>query len=982
MCQRADYQIAAGCVEVESARRILALHEQLASETEYAEIIDVLKSLQGYSGSCIIKEAQEVVVCIAKATVERNVDQLMHLLHRVRHVKGHADLDRVRQVLQVQAELSCEKSMPKLGMMLQQCCMLEATDSIRAAHKVLNAEAALREGESDLVRIRQHLDVCHGMFESEALDRARRALAAEQALSCSTSVSTHDVLADCAFVTGSSAVEEATRKIALFQSLQDWMPFNLIRSLASKIGQALDREDSGRKAVPLESEGDASGIPESSDQQRQLAKQRMQDLFAEFDTDNSGYIDRQEMEGAFDRMGVALNQREITNLMSMADADNTGEVDCLEFMDLIDSMLSRLDSFNTEEGEILKIRGIVQELERTTTAEERLEPVYAQAIRDAHFKMELDGFGNEKRLDVLRSFFEEYQLMLDAWQFVPEHVTERKEWLNSELSIRTLLKPPTSTAAPLVIAKRDLWESVHKCGALEGSVPLARARRILDAEKVLLFERRIDEIRNALQVCGVLHGSPAVLNARRLMDAEVALAALMEGSCCCTIHQILAAVNLCDNLEGSTILNTARSVMLCEEVLDSETRSPIIRRILSLCCCVRDSRTIDRCRMLIHSEMSISQFAVTETAKTSQPTLCHHNFDFTMTARKRESLEVARAQDLAALRRQVSKVEMPTLTLSMHVVDVDQLWEVLQICNSLTESPVLEEAACIIEALEHLPWTHDLKGMTAMRTAIVKKMGGEFMERPRMRAKLLQIFHRMDMDGSGLIDKFEIDKAFFELGVNLLPEDLDLLFEKYDTDQSGTVDADEFEEIVYDLLRGTKWINSLHSRSIRQHLEVCGRMRSGIMSDRVVTVLGWTYAEDCLLQGVTSYALLLKLVRECGALSGSAILDQSVTVLKAADEIAYATCTPTIQALVSVCGHLLDGPAHLLEQKRRLLAQERLVLLNYHQGPRHWLPCPYSLLCNMVEHCGNLEDSVSLANARKGCVCHCVFSCLLRRVLK
>ena len=75
----------------------------------------------------------------------------------------------------------------------------------------------------------------------EALDTARRAVAAEQALSCSTSVSTHDLLADCAFVTGSSAVEEATRKVALFQSLQDWKPFNLIRSLASQKEHALDR---------------------------------------------------------------------------------------------------------------------------------------------------------------------------------------------------------------------------------------------------------------------------------------------------------------------------------------------------------------------------------------------------------------------------------------------------------------------------------------------------------------------------------------------------------------------------------------------------------------------------------------------------------------------------------------------------------------------------------------------------------------------
>jgi len=55
-------------------------------------------------------------------------------------------------LLQVQAlaELSCEKSISNLDMMLPQCCMLEATDSMRAAHEVLNAHSATP-------------DMCHGV---------------------------------------------------------------------------------------------------------------------------------------------------------------------------------------------------------------------------------------------------------------------------------------------------------------------------------------------------------------------------------------------------------------------------------------------------------------------------------------------------------------------------------------------------------------------------------------------------------------------------------------------------------------------------------------------------------------------------------------------------------------------------------------------------------------------------------------------------
>jgi hypothetical protein len=105
-------------------------------------------------------------------------------------------------------------------------------------------------------------------------------------------------------------------------------------------------------------------------------------------------------------------------------------------------------------------------------------------------------------------------------------------------------------------------------------------------------------------------------------------------------------------------------------------------------------------------------------------------------------------------------------------------------------------------------------------------------------------------------------------------------------------------------------------------------------------------------------------VGECGALTGSAFLDESMQILKAANEAEYATDLSTIQGLVDVCGHL-DGPEHMLQRKRWLTAEERLCSLNYDKGFQEWISCPYALLTECVEECQGLENSVALGNARK-----------------
>ena len=1025
-----EYQITASCGEVEYARKILGLHAQLQFESDYAVLVDLLLPLEGFSGSQVLDGARYVVSCIHEITGAEEkatalaLDTLKRLLQCVAHVTGHDALDRMRRIVLTEGQLLLEKSIPKLIVMMAQCEILEKTPSMLAVQKILMSEASLRDGASDIQELQKHAQVCQGMVDSEALDRSRRAIAAEVQLQSCASLSSQHIkllLADCSHVVGSSAIDRARRKLELSRSLQQWVPFTLIRSLASKIGLAF-RVGNDQSALPQDSDTAADLGQAPLD-----VKQRMQDLFAEFDTDNSGYIDREEMEAAFDRMGVRLSESEVSNLMSLADEDGTGEIDLLEFCSLVDAMLAKLDSVKNQDDEIAEITRIMEELEgfideleverRRDLApqkhqslariefveEDSTDPACdassqgpadmlgsemtakahrddAQAIHEARFKMQMHSMTSETHAGAIRKFFAQYQDTLNNWNFHPDHVLVRREWIDAEARIQSLLTPKPR-GEPLMVAKKELWENVRKCGELSGSLTLARAQRILEAERELMFEASVTKLVELLQLCGILHGSPAVLNARRLVDAESKLATLMDGVSCCTVPEIQEAVQLCNGLEGSVVIEKARAIILCEAVLEIETRSPMIRRVLSLCECVRDSRNIDRCRFLIRIEMSIAVESTESHLERSLDarwrwlpsvvTWCPYlktshgvAVDFMMTEYKTLQVQAAKTESLECLRRQIAQVQVPVLRLSMDVVDVDELWDVLQKCETLTESPVLRHAALIISNLEALPWTHDLEGMNMIKRAIIKEMGGRYIKRARMRGKLQLIFERMDHDGSGLLDRHEIDKAFFELGVNLLPADVVLLFDKYDADQSGSVDFDEFECMVQDLLHGTKWINSTKSEDIRRHLQICGHMRKGMLSERVSAVSSWIAAEDILPQRITSYKYLMQVVETCDALTGSAVLQQSIEILKAASEAEYATDLDTVQDLIEMCGHL-DGPERMLQRKRWLAAQERLCSLNYDKSFKDWVSCPYVLLSEVVEDCQGLENSGALDKATK-----------------
>lgn len=81
--------------------------------------------------------------------------------------------------------------------------------------------------------------------------------------------------------------------------------------------------------------------------------------------------------------------------------------------------------------------------------------------------------------------------------------------------------------------------------------------------------------------------------------------------------------------------------------------------------------------------------------------------------------------------------------------------------------------------------------------------------------KMMKCFKMADLDGNGAIDKQELRALLesVEEGLTYLMawegtfpnEKLDAIFEKYDTDKSGTITFDEFQSIVYDglLLEGT-----------------------------------------------------------------------------------------------------------------------------------------------------------------------------------
>lgn len=61
-----------------------------------------------------------------------------------------------------------------------------------------------------------------------------------------------------------------------------------------------------------------------------------------------------------------------------------------------------------------------------------------------------------------------------------------------------------------------------------------------------------------------------------------------------------------------------------------------------------------------------------------------------------------------------------------------------------------------------------------------------------MRAELLELFERYDVDGNGLIDETEFGRLLRALGEDTPPETLSLQFAAIDTDGDGAVRFAEF----------------------------------------------------------------------------------------------------------------------------------------------------------------------------------------------
>lgn len=62
------------------------------------------------------------------------------------------------------------------------------------------------------------------------------------------------------------------------------------------------------------------------------------------------------------------------------------------------------------------------------------------------------------------------------------------------------------------------------------------------------------------------------------------------------------------------------------------------------------------------------------------------------------------------------------------------------------------------------------------------------------------LFQEADNDSSGMIEKAEFAHAMREANIGLKDEEIDLLYDKVDTDGDGNVNYSEFAPLCYDIL--------------------------------------------------------------------------------------------------------------------------------------------------------------------------------------
>jgi hypothetical protein len=95
--------------------------------------------------------------------------------------------------------------------------------------------------------------------------------------------------------------------------------------------------------------------------------EKMAELFSTMDKDNSGVIDKRELQKMLESLEVRLSEKELTQLFRKYDSDGSGEIDFAEFLDLIKDLLQKAEeavkNLNTDDNKNPPISSPVAQLE-------------------------------------------------------------------------------------------------------------------------------------------------------------------------------------------------------------------------------------------------------------------------------------------------------------------------------------------------------------------------------------------------------------------------------------------------------------------------------------------------------------------------------------------------------------------------------------------------------------------------------------------
>ena len=61
----------------------------------------------------------------------------------------------------------------------------------------------------------------------------------------------------------------------------------------------------------------------------------MRRVFMKFDKDGNGAIDAKELKQVFEELGKIFSEEEITNMIAMVDADQSGSLEYEEFIEIV-----------------------------------------------------------------------------------------------------------------------------------------------------------------------------------------------------------------------------------------------------------------------------------------------------------------------------------------------------------------------------------------------------------------------------------------------------------------------------------------------------------------------------------------------------------------------------------------------------------------------------------------------------------------------